>query len=316
MTRISKKIAYPIKKPSVNDYFTGTNSEDTLKTVSFSFDDTVSIINEVNGTSVLKYRFENSYNINLSVLTEGIFLSSDNETLISNVSKLFINKKNLQEYNLSNLFEFISFNKDKFIIKLRGADDTNNVLYFNILSVTNFTDYFTIDVSVYLSNPTIPNLIHFKDYFLGFELKGVADVSGLATITYVDEKDTEFKIAIKDIVKANAPFTRANALIRVDALGRNVSQSKVDVTDSGSINIPEGESYLVGGAAITQDKKFRFSQVVPELTWNINHNLGKFPAVIIMDYYGVEYESSIKHTNINNLTISFSNPFSGYADLN
>jgi len=132
--------------------------------------------------------------------------------------------------------------------------------------------------------------------------------------TYVE--NDELEVIVKDIVEADVPFTRRNALIRVDSEGRKVSQSKVDVTDNGTINIPSGEEYLIGGLPVTGDVRYRFSQVVPESTWNINHNLGKFPAVIIMDYYGVEYESSIKHTDINNLTISFSNPFSGYADLN
>ena len=40
MTKISKKSAYPIKVPVVDDYFVGTDSEILGKTVNFDFKET------------------------------------------------------------------------------------------------------------------------------------------------------------------------------------------------------------------------------------------------------------------------------------
>jgi hypothetical protein len=171
MTKISKKSAYPLKSPIKDDYFVGSDSEILGKTVNFSFEDATKIVNELNGTSVLNYRFKTDYNINLEVLNEGVFLSLGNVTSINSITKLYINKKNLGETDLSQLFQFIATNKEQFLIKLRNSTNPNNAVYLNITALNNFTDYFTIDVSVYLSNASITSLVHYNTYFFEFELK-------------------------------------------------------------------------------------------------------------------------------------------------
>src|SRR2546421_2844165 len=44
---------------------------------------------------------------------------------------------------------------------------------------------------------------------------------------------------------------------------------------------------------------------------NVPHNLGKYPAVTVMDSAGDECEGAVDHIDINNLTVTFSAPFSG-----
>jgi hypothetical protein len=44
--------------------------------------------------------------------------------------------------------------------------------------------------------------------------------------------------------------------------------------------------------------------------------MNKFPSVTITDTAGTSYEGTIKYIDNNNLTITFSAPFKGYADLN
>ena len=180
MTKISKKSAYPLKSPIKDDYFVGSDSEVLGKTVNFSFEDATKIVNELNGTSVLNYRFKTDYNINLEVLNEGVFLSLGNVTSINSITKLYINKKNLGETDLSQLFQFIATNKEQFLIKLRNSTNPNNAVYLNITALNNFTDYFTIDVSVYLSNASITSLVHYNTYFFEFELKAGSGSGGLA----------------------------------------------------------------------------------------------------------------------------------------
>jgi hypothetical protein len=58
------------------------------------------------------------------------------------------------------------------------------------------------------------------------------------------------------------------------------------------------------------------NQTVSSSTWNITHNLNKFPSVSIVDSSNAEVIGEVEHTNANSLTVKFSAPFSGKAFLN
>lgn len=182
MTKISKKSAYPIKTPVVQDYFVGTDSEGNLKTVNFKFESVAALINELNGVPILNYMFKTDSNIALEVLTEGVFLSLGNETIISNATKLYLNKKNFNRKDLTQLFRFISDNKTKFLIKLENSSNPYNSVYLNIDEFTEFQDYFTIDISSYLSNVYLASLVHFNIYFFSFVLKASTGSGGSSTL--------------------------------------------------------------------------------------------------------------------------------------
>ena len=66
----------------------------------------------------------------------------------------------------------------------------------------------------------------------------------------------------------------------------------------------------------TGDKHHEHAQENTSATWNITHNLNKFPAVQIKNSSGVEVMAAVTHTNKNSLTITFSSPTSGTAFLN
>lgn len=178
MTKISKKSAYTVKTPVVKDYFVGTDSENNGKTVNFDFESTAKLINELTGNSILNYLFKTSNNIPLEVLTEGVFLSDENETSIAGITKLYVNKKNFYDTDLTDLFRFMSTNKNEFLVTLRNSNNLNNTVYFNIVSITEFADSFTFEVSTYLSNAAFTDLVHFNIYFFNFELKSVVGSSG------------------------------------------------------------------------------------------------------------------------------------------
>ena len=170
MTKISKKAAYPIKIPVRKDYFVGTDSENNGKTVNFEFESTAKLINELNGTPILNYIFRTDSNIDLTVLTEGVFLSAENETTIANISKLYINKNNFHETNMSDLFRFVSVNRESFLMKLRNSSNLSNAVYFRITDATEFESYFILDVAVEMNNASLPELTNFNVYFFDFEL--------------------------------------------------------------------------------------------------------------------------------------------------
>ena len=86
------------------------------------------------------------------------------------------------------------------------------------------------------------------------------------------------------------------------------------VSSNGSIT--NNKNYTVVLFAGAQDKDFTFTQSNGSATWTINHNLNKFPSVMIKLSSGVEGIADVEHQDKNNLTISFRVAESGTAHLN
>lgn len=57
-------------------------------------------------------------------------------------------------------------------------------------------------------------------------------------------------------------------------------------------------------------------QDVPSDTWVIEHNLGKYPSVNIVDSANDDVIGEINYNNINQITLTFTASFSGKAFLN
>ena len=64
------------------------------------------------------------------------------------------------------------------------------------------------------------------------------------------------------------------------------------------------------------DKYYRHEQNIPSAVWSINHRLLKYPSVSILDTGGNTVEANINHIDNQNLILTFSAAFSGFADLN
>ena len=61
---------------------------------------------------------------------------------------------------------------------------------------------------------------------------------------------------------------------------------------------------------------FVFNQGVPATTWNIQHNLGKFPSITVIDTADTVVTGQYEYTDNNNVTLTFSAGFAGKAYLN
>lgn len=64
------------------------------------------------------------------------------------------------------------------------------------------------------------------------------------------------------------------------------------------------------------DKTYVHDQTSPSSTWTIDHNMGKYPSVAIVDSGKTVVYGNIQYININSLVITFSLPFGGWAYLN
>lgn len=64
------------------------------------------------------------------------------------------------------------------------------------------------------------------------------------------------------------------------------------------------------------DKFYEHLQGTAASTWNITHNLGKYPSVKVVDSGYNEFEGEVHHVNDNQLQVIFNAPFGGRAFLN
>jgi hypothetical protein len=74
---------------------------------------------------------------------------------------------------------------------------------------------------------------------------------------------------------------------------------------------PKGDDGAVGS-----DLHYEHTQAVASAVWTINHNMHKYPAVLVIDSGGDEVEGVIAFTDTDNIQLTFSAPFSGTAYLN
>lgn len=75
--------------------------------------------------------------------------------------------------------------------------------------------------------------------------------------------------------------------------------------------------YVGTGSGITLvSGTFIFSQNSSSASWHINHSLGKFPSVTVVDSAGTQVFGDVTQVDANNIILNFSAPFSGTAYLN
>ena len=95
----------------------------------------------------------------------------------------------------------------------------------------------------------------------------------------------------------------------------------VTLTSSGSNGaLAEDKNYIftefVNPADDDGDLHFTYEQVSASSTWQIEHNLGKNPAVSVVDSGHNMVLGQVSYVDNNNLTITFTASFSGKAFLN
>lgn len=64
------------------------------------------------------------------------------------------------------------------------------------------------------------------------------------------------------------------------------------------------------------DKEFAFTQSVASATWEIQHDMDKYPAVTVVDTGSNVVIGEVVYNDQNKITITFSSAFSGKAYLN
>lgn len=99
---------------------------------------------------------------------------------------------------------------------------------------------------------------------------------------------------------------------------KSVWNGKQDELVSGTnIKTINGNSIVgSGNLDLNLDKNYVFTQSTAAISWVINHNLNKYPAVVITDNSGNEVQGEIVYNTTNQITINFNSSFAGKAILN
>ena len=108
----------------------------------------------------------------------------------------------------------------------------------------------------------------------------------------------------------------------VDSLTRNIAEPGFyDMTltfTQGNSSLFVGQFYglsVYAGGGVN-DKNYVYTQAIPSATWNITHNLDKYPSVSAVNINNIVYYGNVTYIDTNNLTIEFSAGFSGKAYMN
>lgn len=146
-----------------------------------------------------------------------------------------------------------------------------------------------------------------QTFYIGGALTGhthtLSDIVGLET-------------ALNYKLESVSGFTTNNAVLRVDGSGRITQESLVIIDDLGSIDIPSGQTFSVGGVPLESDKNYVYNQGIASDTWNVTHSLNKIPSVVIKNDLGQEIEGQVVFIDNNNVQITFNTALTGSAIFN
>ena len=104
----------------------------------------------------------------------------------------------------------------------------------------------------------------------------------------------------------------------IDMTPTTPTTGNVEITASlSATGTPDNTKFLRGDNTwIEADKTFIFNQAVSATTWNIAHNLGKFPSITVVDTGNTAVNGQYDYIDDNNIVLTFTAPFAGKAYLN
>ena len=100
----------------------------------------------------------------------------------------------------------------------------------------------------------------------------------------------------------------------------NISVTGTFADSAGNVGILGKVLTSTGAGTVWDDAPqaptFEFTQGVPSTTWNIQHNLAKFPSITVIDTGNTVVTGEYNYTNNTNVILTFSAAFAGKAYLN
>ena len=107
-------------------------------------------------------------------------------------------------------------------------------------------------------------------------------------------------------------FRNSDPYDEVEADIQHTDVNNLKIVTSKVLTLNE---YLVV-IAVGSDANYVHNQTILSASWNINHGLGKYPAVSVVDTGGSLIIPDVNYTDIHNVVVGFQAPTSGKAYLN
>jgi len=126
----------------------------------------------------------------------------------------------------------------------------------------------------------------------------------------------------KDIILAELGTINNFGTYKVTSIEESVTEPdffvvKVANTHSnGSIVLDKSYIFSEFTNPDSNEGTFTYVQGVPATTWDITHNLGKFPSVSVINNNNIVINGEVTYIDSNNVQLNFSAGFSGTAYLN
>jgi len=161
------------------------------------------------------------------------------------------------------------------------------------------------------------------------EFTGPVDGSNIAAITTMQISDVDNSgqntVQFMDyLVGNNILISEQNAIsefghFTIDSYTINGKTATLNLTNlfgNGVLDINKFYDFAVFTLSSQGVPTFVFTQNAPATTWNIQHNLGKFPSVSVINFNNVLINGEVIYIDNNNIQLNFSAAFAGKAYLN
>ena len=139
----------------------------------------------------------------------------------------------------------------------------------------------------------------------------VASLFGITTINYItEEEDPTVPEYVKNITESNITHWESAYDDKINS-GSIVATPGVN-EKTLILNQQNGDNITI----IWADTNYVHDQQVAASSWVINHNLGKFASIHIVDTAGDEIIGEVTYNTINRITVTFTSQVSGKAYIN
>ena len=169
----------------------------------------------------------------------------------------------------------------------------------------------------------------YKDTMESGAFTGPADGSNIAAITTmqissVDVSGQNTVEFMEYLVGNNILISEQNNIslfghFTIDSYTLNGTVYTLNLTNlfgNGVLDLDKFYDFAVFTLSSQGAPTFEFTQGAPATTWNIQHNLGKFPSVSVINNNNVVINGEVTYIDNNNVQLNFSAGFSGKAYLN
>jgi hypothetical protein len=161
------------------------------------------------------------------------------------------------------------------------------------------------------------------------QFSGPADASALTALTTMQISGTD--VSGQNTVEFMEYLVGNNILISeqnnislfghftIDSYTLNGGVYTLNLTNiggNGNLDLNKFYDFAVFSLSSQGSPTFIFTQVAPATTWNIQHDLNKFPSITVIDNADTVVAGEYTYIDNNNVTLTFSAGFAGKAYLN